>query len=61
MFTAHYLLSDEKLNPIKLVGAVIAIAGATTLLLSNASGLATSTQQSLPYAGRWLYFGLFFI
>jgi drug/metabolite transporter (DMT)-like permease len=33
------------LNPIKLVGAVIAIAGATTLLLSNASGLATSTQQ----------------
>ena len=45
MAIAHYLLSDEKLNPVKIVGAAIAIIGATILVLSNASGLATSSQQ----------------
>ncbi len=36
---AHCLLPDEKLNRVKVVGTITAVAGATILIVSNASGL----------------------
>ncbi|MBE7473306.1 MAG: DMT family transporter [Anaerolineales bacterium] len=42
---AHFLLADEKLTPLKIVGAAIAVAGATILLLSNSTGLAEPSAQ----------------
>lgn len=42
---AHYLLADEKLTPIKIIGTAIAITGATILLLSNSTGLAVPAGQ----------------
>lgn len=46
MIIAHYLLSDEKLNLVKILGAAVAITGATILLLSNANSLTVPAQQS---------------
>lgn len=45
MVIAHYLLADERLNLVKIVGAAVAITGATILLLNNATGLTVPQQQ----------------
>jgi drug/metabolite transporter (DMT)-like permease len=42
---AHCLLPDEKLNASKIIGALTAVAGATILLASNASGLEAGHDQ----------------
>jgi drug/metabolite transporter (DMT)-like permease len=42
---AHFLLADEKLDVVKLVGTITAVAGATILVISNASGLAIDHNQ----------------
>lgn len=45
MVIAHYLLSDERLNLVKTLGAAVAITGATILLLSSTNDLTVSPQQ----------------
>jgi drug/metabolite transporter (DMT)-like permease len=42
---AHFLLADEKLDAVKLVGTITAVAGATILVISNASGLTVDQNQ----------------
>jgi drug/metabolite transporter (DMT)-like permease len=52
LIIAHYLLPDEKLNFVKIAGTMSAVAGATLLILSNASGL--STESNRGWIGQFL-------
>jgi drug/metabolite transporter (DMT)-like permease len=49
---AHCLLPDEKLNRIKFVGTITAVAGAAILMVSNASGLEFA--HSMGWIGQTL-------
>jgi drug/metabolite transporter (DMT)-like permease len=42
---AHFLLTDEKLNAVKLAGTITAVAGASILILGNESGLELEHSQ----------------
>jgi drug/metabolite transporter (DMT)-like permease len=45
LLLAHWLLPDENLSRIKILGTLAVVAGATVLLASNASGLAAGGVQ----------------
>ena len=45
ILVAHCLLPDEKLNRVKVASTIAAVAGATILLVSNASGLEVGHNQ----------------
>lgn len=49
---AHSLLVDERLSVVKLAGAIAAVAGATLLIVSNASGLEIEHDQG--WIGQFL-------
>jgi drug/metabolite transporter (DMT)-like permease len=44
MIAAHYLLNDEKLSWAKVMGGLVAVVGASVLLLSKSTGLANLSQ-----------------
>ncbi len=53
---AHFLAIDERLNAAKVVGTVVTVFGASILLLSKTSGLASGDSQG--WVGQILVIGL---
>jgi drug/metabolite transporter (DMT)-like permease len=45
LLIAHWLLPDERLNALKIIGTVAVVAGASLLLTTNASGLTGDSSQ----------------